>query len=77
MLLWILWCYCIFLGFLAIINFSFSGVGRGVLRFRGCRYRKTRSNFRGFIDFAALLGNLGVDIILYRLGLSGGLLADM
>jgi len=46
-----------------IINFGFLCVGRGVLQNWGCRYRKTRSNFRAFCDFCAVSGKLGVDII--------------
>jgi len=48
---------------LVVFDFLFSGVGRGVLRFRDGRYRKPRSNFRGFGDFYADPGKLGVDII--------------
>jgi len=44
-------------------DFSFSCVGRGVLRFWEARYRKPRSNSGVFIDFCALSGILGVDII--------------
>jgi len=46
-----------------IMSFVFWGVGRGVLRFWTARYRKTRSNFVGILDFCGVSGNLGVDII--------------
>jgi len=46
-----------------IMSFVFWGVGRGVLRFWKVRYRKTRSNFVGILDFCGVSGNLGVDII--------------
>jgi len=58
---------------LSILTFRFWVVGRGVLRFRECRYRKTRSKFWGIIDFCALPGILGVDIILCRRVRFGGL----
>jgi len=55
---------------LVLLDFQFWCVGRGVLRFRDARYRKTRSKFNLFIDFCADSGKLGVDIIYYnRLGL--------
>jgi len=39
------------------------GVGRGVLRFWGPRYRQPRSNFDLFSSFFAFLISGGVDII--------------
>jgi len=39
------------------------GVGRGVLRFWGLRYRQPRSNFDDFWDFYAVSISGGVDII--------------
>jgi len=54
---------CYFIVKTDIMSFVFWGVGRGVLRFWTARYRKTRSNFVGILDFCGVSGNLGVDII--------------
>jgi len=42
---------------------KFGGVGRGVLRFWGPRYRQTRSNFDDFWSFCGKSISRGVDII--------------
>jgi len=41
------------------------GVGRGVLRFWGPRYRQPRSNLGHFWGFGGISGIEGVDIILW------------
>jgi len=46
-----------------VIKNKFEGVGRGVLRFWGCWYRKSRSNFGGFSKNVANSVSGGVDII--------------
>jgi len=62
-------CYSVVLIIIKMGPGSFRkvGVGRGVLRFGACRYRKPRSNSGGFGDFVAYSGELGVDII-YDMG---------
>jgi len=48
---------------MGVLEKYLGGVGRGVLRFWGPRYRQTRSNFDVFWDFCGISISGGVDII--------------